>query len=116
MPKRGVDRVESLDGFKEERLIKLLEPLSALSLLFFGFCALAYVWHLLDRMPMTLENVIAFNLLGIYLFAVIETFSIIFLWGLKRIELPKAFVHYIGGATICEIAPILFYIIRKVIQ
>jgi hypothetical protein len=47
--------------------------------------------------------------LGIYMYAVITTFAIIFLWGLGRLVIPDQFMRWLGIATIGEIAGLLGY-------
>jgi hypothetical protein len=65
-------------------------------------------------MQFQLDNFIALTFLGTYVFAVIETFAVILLWGLGRLSLPSTFVPWLGGATIGEIAGLLLLVVKKV--
>jgi hypothetical protein len=54
--------------------------------------------------------------IGMYVFAVITTFAIILLWGLGRLDLPSKFMHWLGAATIGEIAGMLFYVVQRLFR
>jgi hypothetical protein len=91
------------------------ERAGALALLAFGAVPIVIGWIMLWISPeITLERFIAFSVIGIFAFAVIETFSVILLWGLGRLELPASFVNWLGAATIGEVAGMLYIIIRAV--
>lgn len=60
------------------------------------------------------KDFMIYTLIGTFIFAVIETFAVILLWGLGRLELPEKFVHWLGGATIGEIATFLGVIVKSV--
>lgn len=62
------------------------------------------------------DEFIVSTLTGTFIFAVFETFAIILLWGLGRLELPEKFVHWLGGATVGEIATLLTIIVKQVFK
>lgn len=55
-------------------------------------------------------------MLGIYIFAVIATFAIIFLWGLGRLVIPDSFMRWLGIATVGEIAGLLAFGLQYVLK
>lgn len=55
-------------------------------------------------------------ILGIYIFAVIATFAIIFLWGLGRLVIPDSFMRWLGIATVGEIAGLLTFGLQYVFK
>jgi hypothetical protein len=66
--------------------------------------------------PSTFAELTSLVFLGIYIFAVIATFSIILLWGLGRLEIPDSFMKWLGGATIGEVAGLLLYVLKQVFK
>jgi hypothetical protein len=78
--------------------------------LFLPFIILFYV----GGKPADLQGLVAIMILGIFSFAVMATFDVILFWGLGALSLPAAFVHWLGGATVGEIAGLLIIIVRRV--
>ena len=107
------ERPESLEVFQEVRKVSGIELSAGLGLLVFGVVPLGVIWSFLRGRTFQLPEFIALTLLGSYVFAVIETFAIIVLWGLGRLVLPKAFVHWLGGATVGEIAVLLSIVVKR---
>jgi len=88
---------------------------SAIGLLIFAAViptALAIWWG----KPSSLPELVTLVLLGLYVFAVISTFAIIMLWGLRRLDLPDRFMSWLGGATVGEIVGLLAFIVRWVLK
>jgi hypothetical protein len=111
--KREIDRVEPIEVVDQARVVTGPELLVGLGLVVFGFLPLVAIWGYLQKLPFQLDNFVALVLLGIYVFAVIETFAIIVLWGLGRLYLPPKFVPWLGGVTIGEIAVMLTIVVKK---
>ena len=85
-----------------------------IALVAFGMSPLVVGWILLFRREFEMGEFIAINILGLFSLTVIETFSIILLWGLGRLELPQKIVHWLGMATVGEVAGMLLIIIKYV--
>ena len=62
--------------------------------------------------PGSIGDLATIVFLGLFVFAVIATFSIIVLWGLGRLALPDKFMSWLGAATIGEIAGLLAFVIH----
>jgi hypothetical protein len=113
-PRRQTETLKNIEFIERARIVTGPELVVALALVLFGFLPLLGLWLLLRGLDFKLENVVALTLLGTYVFAVIETFAIIILWGLGRLYLPKAFVPWLGGATIGEIVTLLLIVVKRV--
>jgi hypothetical protein len=55
---------------------------------------------------------IAITLTSLFVLATTTTFSIIILWGSGQLTLDVAFVKWLGGATVAEVAGILTIIVN----
>ena len=55
---------------------------------------------------------IAHSLLILFGLSVFATYTLIFLWGFKKIELPHGFIHWLVAATIGQTASLLFIITK----
>jgi hypothetical protein len=55
---------------------------------------------------------IAITLTSLFVLATTSTMAIIILWGAKLLTLDQAFVKWLGGATVAEVAGILTIIIN----
>lgn len=86
----------------------------AIALLAFGMLPLVVGWIFLFRRDFDMGEFIGINVLTVFVFAVVETFSIFFLWGLGRLDLPAKLVHWLGGATVGEVAGMLILIINSI--
>jgi hypothetical protein len=93
------------------------ENWTAIGLLIFAAVipvALTIWWE--SHSPMTLAELITLLFMDIYIFAVVSTFAIIVLWGLKRLDLPNKFMSWLGAATVGEIAGLLTYVIHIILK
>lgn len=111
--KRDVDAIKPIEFVEDARVVTGAELFVGLGLVIFGLLPLLGIWIVLQKIPFQLDNFIALALVGTYIFAVIETFAIIILWGLGRLYLPPKFVPWLGGATIGEIAVLLTIVVKK---
>ena len=55
---------------------------------------------------------ISITLTSLFVLATTTTLAIIFLWGAKILDFDPSFVHWLGGATVAEVAGILAIIIN----
>lgn len=78
----------------------------------FGTLPLIVGWLFLRQRQFNLQEFVAVSIFGIYAFAVIVTFAIILLWGFKRLELSEAFVKWLGGATVAEVAGMVLCVVK----
>jgi hypothetical protein len=91
------------------------ERAAAVSLLAFGAVPLVITWVRLFRGQSDMATWITLTILGLYSFALIETISMILLKGLRRIDLSDATMHWLSGMALAELAPMVWYIIKKII-
>ncbi len=98
---------------KSARVVTGIETKLALGLIVFAAVIpiLAVAWW---GRPGTLADFLTLLFVGVYMFAVITTFAIILLWGLGRLDLPEKFMHWLGAATIGEVAGLLMFVVKKV--
>ena|SRR5271155_284131 len=115
MPRKIKDKLCSEDDAFDSRTVQSFEWIAVSLFLFVGFVPLYAMWITLDRMQLNNENLLLCSMLGIFMFTVIETFTVILLWGFKKIQLPKEFARWLGGATIGEVAVLLVIIVKKLI-
>ncbi len=94
--------------------VKGYELKSAVILILFGTVPLVVFWFHLWRNNSELREWVALNILGLYAFVVIETFSVILLWGFRRLSLPEKFVHWLGVTALGEVAGLAGYMVKKV--
>jgi hypothetical protein len=113
--KKEIDEIEPIEFVEQARVVTGPELLVGLGLVIFGFLPLLAIWIVVQKLTFQLENFIALALVGTYIFAVIETFAIIILWGLGRLYLPPKFVPWLGGVTIGEIAVLLTIVVKKTV-
>ncbi len=107
------ETLETIEFVDHAQVVTGWELGVGLALVLLGFLPLLGIWFFLKGLQFDLKNVIALTLLGTYVFAVIETFAIIILWGLGRLYLPKTFVPWLGGATIGEIVTLLLIVVKS---
>jgi hypothetical protein len=88
---------------------------AAVGLLAFGAVPLVITWVRLLREQSDLSTWITLTILGLYAFALIETISMILLKGLRRIDLSDATMHWLSGMALAEVAPMAWYIIKKIL-
>ena len=91
------------------------ERTAAIGLLSFGAVPLIITWVRLLKEPSSMSEWVTLTILGLYSFALIETISMILLKGLRRIELSDSAMHWLGGMALAEIAPMAWYIIKKIL-
>ena len=102
------DRFEPVADARVESPVQLS---IALLLLVIGIVPLfSIMWYF---RALQLNDFVALVLLGTFVFAVVETFAIIILWGMKRLDLPPTFAHWLGAATVGEIATLLTIVVKK---
>ncbi|MFL6310536.1 MAG: hypothetical protein ACJ71W_00390 [Terriglobales bacterium] len=107
--------VQPINVVKAARVVTGAEIWVALILVLIGVIPLfLLIWFLHNMTPFKADEFIVSTLTGTFIFAVFETFAIILLWGLGRLELPEKFVHWLGAATIGEIATLLTIIVKHV--
>ena len=112
--KREIDKIEEPIEFIEQAHVATGPELAVgLGLVLLGFLPFVGIWSVVQKLTFQLDNFVALALLGTYIFAVIETFAVIILWGLGRLYLPPKFVPWLGGATIGEIAVLLTIVVKK---
>jgi hypothetical protein len=91
------------------------EHAASLGLLAFGAVPLVITWIQLLKEHFDLTNWITLTILGLYSFALIETISMILLKGFRRIDLSDATMHWLSGMALAEVAPMAWYIIKKIL-
>ncbi len=111
--KKEIDKVEPIEFIEQTRVVTGAELLVGLGLVIFGLLPFLGIWIVVQKLTFQLESFIALALLGTYIFAVIETFAIIILWGLGRLYLPPKFVPWLGATTIGEVAVLLTIVVKK---
>jgi hypothetical protein len=97
---------------KSSREIYFATDWAAVGLLVFAvLCPVAAVaWW---GKPNSFSELVTEMIVGVYVFAVIATFSIILLRGLNRLDLPDKFMYWLGGATIGEVVGLLYLLVGK---
>ncbi len=90
---------EAIEPVKEAKVVSGIELSAAIALLLFGIIPFMLGFWFLRGRPFDLREFALVEVLGIFVFAVIETFAIIVLWGLGRLDLPEKFVHWLGLAN-----------------
>jgi hypothetical protein len=91
------------------------ERFATLALLAFGMLPFLVAWfYSYVHKDMPFDQLITLNILAAFFFTVIETFSLILLRGFGRITVPDKFMHWLGGATVGQVAGMLLWIIKKV--
>lgn len=101
---------------RSARQVNLFERFGALLLLGFGVMPLVVGWGFLSRGDFDIRDFVGVTLIGIFAFAVIETFSIIIMWGLERLKIPDKFIYWLGGATVGEIAGLAVYVVAALFR
>ena len=92
------------------------ERFATLALLAFGMLPFLVAWfYIYVHKDMPFDQLITLNVLAAFFFTVIETFSLILLRGFGRIAVPDKFMHWLGGATVGQVAGMLLWIIKKVL-
>jgi hypothetical protein len=114
LERQSPDTAPSIAPLTAVRVVTRYERLGAMALLAFGMVPLIVAWWLLFRTDLDLRGFIAFNIIGIFCFAVIETFSIILLCGLGRLSLSENLVNWLGAATVGEVAGMVYLIVESV--
>ena len=97
-----------IDGKK----VTWLELGAAWGLIYVAFLPLMAIIVYVFCHPMDNDRRFVFILLGVYIFSVMATFAIILLRGLRRLDLPNAFLLWMGGATIGQLGLLLIPIIK----
>jgi hypothetical protein len=91
------------------------ERAAAVGLLAFGAVPLVITWVRLLKEQSDMSTWITLTILGLYSFALIETISLILLKGFRRIDLSDATMHWLSGMALAEVAPMAWYIIKKIL-
>ncbi len=60
-----------------------------------------------------LKGWVAYTLLALFVASVATTYVIIFLWGCKVLTFPEPFIHWLGAATIGEVAGLFTLVVRN---
>ena len=105
-----------LEPIKEARVVSGIELRTALLLVVLAV-AVPFgmgLWFLSGRNP-SLQEFLVVIVLALLAFWSIATVGIILLWGLGRLVLPEQLVHYLGVATVGEIAGIVVLVVRNVL-
>jgi hypothetical protein len=116
LPRKAVqtEKPPILEPIRDARPITGSERLATLSLLAFGTIPFLVAWlYIYVHKDMTFEQLITLNVLAAFFFTMIETFSLILLRGFGRISVPDKFMHWLGGATVGQVAGMLLWIIKK---
>jgi hypothetical protein len=109
------DKPPILEPVQDARPMTGMERLASLSLLGFGMLPFLAAWfYIYVHKDIQLEQLITLNVLAGFFFTVIETFSLILLRGFGRIVVPDKFMHWLGAATVGQVAGMLLWIIKKV--
>lgn len=108
-PKRQPEHLQTKEFIK--RVATGPKLAVALALVLFGCLPLLGIWSMVRGRP--LDEIVALTLLGVFVFAVIETFAIIILQGMGHLDLPDKFLHWLGAATVGEVATMLLLIVKK---
>jgi hypothetical protein len=110
-----IEQVPVLEAVKDARPMTGSERLATLALLAFGTLPFLASWtYIFLHNEIALDQLITLNVLAAFFFAIIETFSLILLRGFGRITLPDKFMHWLGVATVGQVAGMLVWIIKKV--
>ena len=91
------------------------ERVAAVGLLAFGAVPMVITWVRLLTEPSDMATWITLTVLGLYSFALIETISMILLKGFRRLDLSDATMHWLSGMALAEVAPMAWYVIRKML-
>lgn len=112
MRKRN-DQPEEFAPIKSVEKVSSPELGAALFLIVAGVAPLAF---LLYSYHSQLAETITATIIGTYTFAVFETFAIFLLWGFRRLSMPDKFVHWLGAATVGEVAGLVALILKYVLR
>jgi hypothetical protein len=95
------DSIEPGDVIRAAEVVTKMELGAGLGLLLFA-AAVPIATMLWWGRPAAFAEFATMIFLGIYMYTVITTFAIIFLWGLGRLVIPDQFMRWLGAATIGE--------------
>ncbi|MGH9453392.1 MAG: hypothetical protein ACRD2O_05425 [Terriglobia bacterium] len=109
---RNTEVLSPFQPVKGARVVSGYELGVALILLLFGAAPIIAGWVFLWHSKSGVSDWIVVNVVGIFAFAVVETFAVILLWGFGRVSLPESFARWLGGATIGEVATMLILLIE----
>jgi hypothetical protein len=116
MPRKKIT-LQPINAVQASRVVSGAEVWVALILVLIGVIPLFFlIWSLHNVTPFRADEFIILTLTGTFIFALFETFAIILLWGLGRLELPEKFVHWLGAATVGEIATFLTIVVKHVFK
>lgn len=107
---------EPFSPFTGGRLISGPQVAVALFLVVVGVVPLFGILWFLRGLPFQLDTFVALTLLGTLVFAVIETFAIWILWGMKRLDLPPKSAHWLGIATVGEVGTLVAIIVERLFR
>jgi hypothetical protein len=102
----GSDKLEPVNVVRAAGIVTKMELGAGLGLLLFA-AAVPIATMLWWGRPTAFPEFTTMIFLGIYMYTVITTFAIIFLWGLGRLVIPDQFMRWLGVATIGEVAGLL---------
>src|SRR5208282_2173810 len=100
---------DTVEPIRDARNVSSVELVGGIFLIVAGILPW---WVLLGLFHKQLSEVITVSVLGLYVFVVFETFAVFFLAGLGRLSFPDKFLHWLGGATVGEVAGLLYYVIK----
>jgi hypothetical protein len=111
----GRDKLEPGNVIRAAGIVTKMELGAGLGLLLFA-ATVPIATMLWWGRPAAFAEFTTMIFLGIYMYTVITTFAIIFLWGLGRLVIPDQFMRWLGAATIGEIAGLLGFGLQWVLQ
>ena len=85
----------------------------ALAILSFGLLPFVAGYSFLWRRTFNLQEVEAITLFATFWFAVIETFAIIVLSGMRKLYYEQGFLKWMAGITVGELAGLVYYIVKS---
>ncbi len=103
-----------IQPIKKAKEVSNIELGGALVLLVFGMVPMVMGWVFLRGHSPDLRDWIATEIVGVFVFAVIETFAIILLWGFKRLDFSEGFARWLGGATVGEVITVAAWIVEQI--
>jgi|SRR5208337_5604038 len=108
--KKEIAAPETVEPIREARNVSSVELVGGIFLIVAGVFPL---WVFLCLFHKQLSEVITVSVLGLYVFVVFETFAVFFLSGLGRLSFPDKFLHWLGVATVGEVAGLLYFVMKN---
>ena len=111
--KKTTDALQRVEVVKDAVEVSGYELAAALLLIAFGAAPLAFSWWILLKRDFNLSEWVTLNVLGLYAFLVIETFSVFLLYGFRRLNLPESIVKWLGATAFGEVAGLAVYVVKQ---